>query len=430
MDAFLAHLTLFGTKLGLDTPRRLLAALGNPQDTFPSAHVAGTNGKGSTCVLLEAILAAAGPGVGRTLGRYTSPHLEDFSERIAVAGRPIADADLVRHAARVHAAAAGLETPPTFFEAATAIAFLHFAGAGPGATPVDAAVVEVGLGGRLDATNVLTPRVSVVTNVGLEHTQYLGTTLAAVAGEKAGIVKPGIPVVTAARGEALDVIRATAARVGAPLRVLGEDFHVTGGATFTYTGAGGTIEGIPLGLAGAHQRENAALALAAAEVFLDGRLPAPDALRRALKEARWPGRLEAVAAAAPVLLDCAHNGPAARALADYLTSPLAGTSGGPLWLVLGVLADKDFAAIAAALAPLAARVVLTAPDSPRQGDLAAQARIAAVHAREVSAVPAVAAAVDLAVREAAAAGGRVVVTGSIYTVGEARSHLRRARAAA
>jgi len=434
VDAFLAHLTLFGTKLGLDSPRRLLAALGDPQNVFPSAHVAGTNGKGSTCVLLEAILAAAGLRVGR----YTSPHLEDFSERIAVAGRPIADADLIRHTARVHGAAARMDAPPTFFEAATAVAFLHFAGPAPGEAPphatadvpadapVDAAVVEVGLGGRLDATNLLTPKVSVITNVGLEHTQYLGKTLAAVAGEKAGIVKAGVPVVTAARGEALDVIRAVAAERGAPLAVLGEDFRVTDGEPFAFTGAEGTIDGLALGLAGAHQRENAALALAAAGVFLEGRLPDPDALRRALREARWPGRLEPVAAAAPVLLDCAHNGPAARALAAHLKA----TAAEPLWLVLGVLADKDFAAIAAALCPLTARVVLTAPDTPRRGDPAAQARIASEFARDVAVVPGVAAAVDTAVREAAAAGGRVVVTGSIYTVGEARAHLRLARAAA
>jgi dihydrofolate synthase/folylpolyglutamate synthase len=426
VDAFLAHLTLFGTKLGLDSPRRLLAALGDPQDAFASAHVAGTNGKGSTCVLLEAILAAA----GKTVGRYTSPHLEDFSERIAVAGRPIADADLVRHTARVHAAAAGMDPPPTFFEAATAVAFLHFSGAAPGNAPVDAAVVEVGMGGRLDATNLLTPKISVITNVGLEHTQYLGATPAAVAGEKAGIVKPGVPVVTAARGEALDVIRAAAARCGAPLGVLGEDFHVTDGEPFAYRGPHGTIDRLSLGLAGAHQRENAALALAAAEVFLEGRLPDPGAVRRALAEARWPGRLEAVAAAAPVLLDCAHNGAAARALGAFLTSSLGAPPHAPLWLVLGVLADKDFAAIAEALCPLATRVVLTAPDTPRRGDLGAQARIAAGYARDVAAVPGVAAAVEVAMREAAAAGGRVVVTGSIYTVGEARAHLRLARAAA
>jgi dihydrofolate synthase/folylpolyglutamate synthase len=422
VDAFLAHLTLFGTKLGLDTPRRLLAALGDPQNAYPSVHVAGTNGKGSTCVLLEAILRAA----GRTVGRYTSPHLEDFSERIAVNGRPIQDADLVRCAARVHGAAAGLEAPPTFFEAATAIAFLHLAEAGPDGAPVDAAVVEVGLGGRLDATNVLTPEVCVITNVDLDHTKHLGATVAAVAGEKAGIIKPGVPVVTGTRGEALDVVRATAARTGAPLLVLGEDFAVTAGTPFTYDGPGGRREGLTLGLAGVHQRDNAALALAAAARFLPDGLPDAGALRRALAEARWPGRLEPVAAAAPVLLDCAHNGPAARALADHL----ARDSGGPLWLVLGVLADKDFDAVATALCPLAARVFVTAPDTPRRADPAEQARIARRHARDVTTVPGVAAAVDLAVGEAAAAGGRVVVTGSIYTVGEARSHLRVARAAA
>jgi dihydrofolate synthase/folylpolyglutamate synthase len=415
VDAFLAHLTLFGTKLGLDTPRRLLADLGDPQSAYPAVHVAGTNGKGSTCVLLEAVLRAA----GRAVGRYTSPHLEDFRERIAVDGRPITDAELVRHAARVHEAARRLDLPVTYFEAATALAFLHFAGA-----PVDAAVVEVGLGGRLDATNVLSPQVSVITNVTLEHTKHLGDTVTAVAGEKAGIVKPGVPVVTAARGEALEVVRAAAARHGAPLFVLGEDFAIPDGEPFAYDGPGGPLDGVALGLAGRHQHENAALALAAAALFLDGHLP--EGTAAALAGARWPGRLEPVAAAAPVLLDCAHNGAAARTLAAHL----AETPGGPLWLVLGVLADKDFDPIAEALCPLAARVILTAPDTPRRGDLAAQAAAARRHARDVAVVEGVAAAVDLAVREAAAAGGSVVVTGSIYTVGETRTHLRAARAAA
>ncbi len=420
VDAFLAHLTLFGTKLGLDTPRRLLADLGDPQNAYPAVHVAGTNGKGSTCVLLEALLRAA----GRAVGRYTSPHLEDFCERITVDGRPITDAELVRHAARVHAAARRLDLPVTYFEAATALAFLHFAGAGDQDAPVDAAVVEVGLGGRLDATNLLSPQVCIITNVTLEHTKHLGDTVAAVAGEKAGIVKPGVPVVTAARGEALEVVRAAAARNGAPLFVLGEDFAVSDGEPFAYDGPGGPLKGIALGLAGRHQRENAALALAAAALFLDGRLP--EGTAAALADARWPGRLEPVAAAAPVLLDCAHNGAAARALAAHL----AEIPGGPPWLVLGVLADKDFDPIAEALCPLAARVILTAPDTPRRGDLAAQAAIARRHARDVAVVEGVAAAVDLAVREAAAAGGAVVVTGSIYTVGETRTHLRAARAAA
>jgi len=423
VDAWLAHLTRFGIKLGLESVGRLLAALGDPHLRFPSAHVAGTNGKGSTAVFLDGLLRARGLSVGR----YTSPHLEDFRERIAVNGRPIADRDLVRLTARVAAAAAGADAPPTFFEAATAIAFARFAGR-EGTRPVDAAVVEVGMGGRFDATNVLVPRVCVITNVTLEHTAYLGPTVAAVAGEKAGIVKPGVPVVTGADGEALAVIRARAAEVGAPLGILGADFALEpeAGGTLAYRGPWGAYRGLRPGLAGAHQRANAALAVAAAERFLGGRLDEP-AVRRALAGARWPGRLERVRSRPAVVLDCAHNGAAARALARHLEATAAE---GPLWLVLGVLADKDFEAVLEPLRPLARRVIVTAPDSDRAGDPAAQAAAAAKAGTPAGVVLPVSAAVDAAVREAAAAGGRVVVTGSIYTVGEARAHLRGAARAA
>jgi dihydrofolate synthase/folylpolyglutamate synthase len=424
VDAYLVHLTRFGVKLGLSTIRNLLSALGDPQEAFAAAHVAGTNGKGSTAVFLEALLRAT----GRTVGRYTSPHLQDFAERIAVNGRPVGDAVLVRLTARVAEAARGLDPPPTFFEAATAIGFGRFGGLA-GGRAVDAAVVEVGMGGRFDATNVLVPRVSVITNVSLEHTAHLGGTVAAVAGEKAGIVKPGVPVVTGAGGEALEVVRARAAEAGAPLYVLGRDFDLNGeGGTLAYRGLSAAWDGLRLGLAGAHQRANAALALAAAELFLADAAPLSEAaVRKALASARWAGRLETVHSEPTVVLDCAHNGAAARALAEHLA---AETGEKPLWLVLGVLADKDFEAVLGPLAPFAHRVVLTAPDSPRAGDLETQAAAAArlgVATQVVSDVPA---AVAEAVREAGAAGGWVLVAGSIYTVGEARAHLRAADRAA
>jgi len=423
VDAYLVHLTRFGVKLGLSTITGLLTALGDPHRAFPAAHVAGTNGKGSTAVFLDALLRAA----GMTVGRYTSPHLEDFSERITVNGRPIRDAALVRLTARVAEAARPLDPPPTFFEAATAIGFARFAGLA-GGRAVDAAVVEVGMGGRFDATNVLTPKVCVITNVSLEHTAHLGPTVAAVAGEKAGIVKPGVPVVTGATGEALDVVRARAAEAGAPLYALGQDFDLSGEGA--YRGLTAAWDGLRLGLEGAHQRTNAALALAAAERFLaaEGRPPLGEAAaRKALASARWPGRLETVLHRPRVVLDCAHNGGAARALADHLATQ---ADRGPLWLVLGVLSDKDFEAILAPLCAFAHRVVLTAPDSPRRGDLEAQAAAArrmGANARAVAPVPA---AVADAVRDAAAGGGWVLVTGSIYTVGEARAHLRAADRAA
>ncbi|MFQ5509302.1 MAG: bifunctional folylpolyglutamate synthase/dihydrofolate synthase [Leptospirillia bacterium] len=420
VDRFLEHLTRFGVKLGLDTIRRLLSALGNPHETYPVVHIAGTNGKGSTCAMIDTLLASA----GLTVGRYTSPHLIDFSERITVAGHPVGDAALVRHADALRAVISGADGAPTFFEAATAIAFRHFADPDGRGVPVDAAVVEVGMGGRFDATNQVMPKVCVITNVGLEHTEYLGDTVAAVAFEKAGIIKPGIPVVTGADGDALKVIAGRAEEVGAPLYVLGRDFDICGaergGEPFSYRGIRTNYGDLSCGLLGAHQRRNAALALAAVELFFPKGVAA-DAhrVKAALAGVRHPGRLEQVDGTPPVWLDCAHNSAGARALSDSLRE----LGDEPLWLVLGVLADKDFSAILVSLAPLAQALVLTAPRHPRRGDLAAQAEAAARHACSVTVEPDVARAVDLAMEEAGAANGRVVVAGSVFTVGEARGHL-------
>ncbi|MBI5137048.1 MAG: bifunctional folylpolyglutamate synthase/dihydrofolate synthase [Nitrospirae bacterium] len=423
VDDYLDHLTLFGIKLGLDTVRALLDALGDPHTRYPAIHIAGTNGKGSCAAFLDALLG----GYGLCVGRYTSPHLVDFSERITVAGRPIADADLVLLAGRVAAAARPLPQPPTFFEVGTVLALAHFAQANGGA-PVDAAVVEVGMGGRLDATNVLTPAVCVITNVDLEHTAYLGTTVDQVAREKAGIIKPGVPVVTGARGVALAVIRERARELGAPLYVLGRDFGTTRAHRFSYHGIRTNYHGLTLGMVGAHQRGNAALALAALELFFPrGVAAAEPVVAKALAGATWAGRLERVVEHPPVVLDCAHNPAGAEVLGRHLAGH---PHPGPLWLVLGVLADKDLDGIVAPLAPHAAHVILTAPASDRAGQPAEQARVVARRHGEVRAVPGVAAAVERAMAEARDAGGWVCVAGSVYTVGEARAHLLGPRGAA
>ncbi len=416
VDALLNRLTRFGIKLGLDIPVHLLAELGNPQSAYPSIHVGGSNGKGSTVLLADALLS----GMGLTVGRYTSPHLVDLSERITISGVPIADRELIHWAGKVAALAAGMEAPSTFFEAVTAMALAHFAGR-DGRPPVDVAVVEVGMGGRLDATNVITPKVSVITNISLEHTEYLGGTIMQVAAEKAGIIKSGVPVVTGASGPALSIIRERAQEVGAPLYVLGSDFDVVGGEIFSYHGIRTNYAGLSLGLAGAYQRANAALALAATELFFPkGVSVAESVVTTTLADARWPGRLEVARNTPRVVLDAAHNAAAARALAGYLDSR---RQDGPLHLVLGVLADKDLDEISARLMRFAEQVIITAPQSPRSADPAAQAEeISGRHPR-ISAVPKVTDAVDTAIRDAQADGGWVLVAGSIYTVGEARSHL-------
>ncbi|MDH5526797.1 MAG: bifunctional folylpolyglutamate synthase/dihydrofolate synthase [Nitrospirota bacterium] len=416
VDAWLARLALFGIKLGLETVTGLLDALGNPHLKYPSLHVAGTNGKGSTVAFADALLRA----MGLTVGRYTSPHLEDFSERIAVAGVPVSDADLVALAGRV-AAVAGDDPPPTFFEVGTVMALAHFARAAAGG-PVDVAVVETGMGGRLDATNVLTPKVSVITGVSLEHAEHLGATVAEVAVEKAGIIKPGVPVVTGAEGKALAVIRATAEERGAPLYVLGEHFDVLGEGTLAYRGIRTNYTGLTLSLAGSHQRRNAALALAAVELmFPPGVAVAEATVRSALSATRWPGRLESVPGAPPVLMDAAHNPEAAAVLAAYLAEWGKGV---PLWLVLGVLADKQFVQMLEPLREHVHHLILTRPDTPRGGDLPAQACVAGRMNLSMEIAPRVADAVALALKAAEAEGGRVCISGSIYTLGEARAALR------
>jgi dihydrofolate synthase/folylpolyglutamate synthase len=416
VDDYLCHLILFGIKLGLDTSRDLLARLGNPQDRFSALHVAGSNGKGSTVVMLDALLSA----YGLTVGRYTSPHLEDFSERICVAGSPISDEDLIRHGAQLAKVSEGKEPPPTFFEAGTALAFLQFAD-GPARRPVDVAVVEVGLGGRLDATNVLNPTVCVITNVTLEHTAHLGTTIEQVATEKAGIIKPGVPVVTAAKGVALAVIRERAAHVGAPLYVLGEDFNITHGERFSYHGIRTNYHGLVLGLKGAHQRTNAALALAALELYFPaGVAVAGERVAKALADVSWPGRLETVADNPTTVLDCAHNPAGAEVLAQYLAGK---PYSGPLHLVLGVLEDKPFDDIFTRLGPLAVQVVLTAPNSDRAPDLSAQAAMAGRLHRNVRVEADVGQALAVARAAALEDGGWVCVAGSVFTVGEARAAL-------
>ncbi len=375
--AFLFSLRRFGWRLGLETVGQLLDLLGNPQTSLPSAHIGGTNGKGSTAAMLSAILQAA----GHRTGLYTSPHLLGFMERIRVNGVAIPEREVTRLTAQLRDLCsthfAHYPTPnspsdrrphPTFFELTTAMAFLHFA-----QQAVEAAVIEVGLGGRFDATNVISPRVAVVTNVSLEHQEYLGRTLPEIAMEKAGIIKPSVPVVTASRGEAYEVIRQTASEREAPL------VHVAAAYAWTIreSGLAGQIldlvgptrryEGLQIPLAGGHQAENAVTAIAAAEVLeRQGFRVGETAIRSGLIRARWPGRLQMVADRPRILLDGAHNPAGAQALAAFLAEHRSMLN--RLILVFGVLQDKDWEAMLALLGPLADQIILTHPPADRGAD--------------------------------------------------------------
>lgn len=391
-----------GIDLKLERVAVAAARLGDPQRCAPALHVAGTNGKGSTAAMLDAVLGAA----GRHVGLYTSPHLVSFRERIRVGGEPITEAEVVEGVARLRRDlddAAGL----TAFEVMTLLAWTTFAARG-----VDAQVLEVGLGGRLDATNVVTPEVAVVTNVGRDHERFLGDTIAAIAAEKAGVVKPGVPVVSGARGEAGAVVAARAAAVASPLSELGRDFTVApdGAGTLAYRSAARVIDRIALALAGRHQRDNAALAIRALEVAPTLTATA-DAVRAGLAAVRWPGRLQLVRRAPDVLLDGAHNPAGIDVLVEEMRALAAGRT---LRVLFGVMSDKDWHAMLRSITAIASELVVTRPRQARSADPAEVAAASPIPTRVV-ADPAAAYAEVVA---ASAPNDVVLATGSLFLVGD------------
>jgi len=407
----LADLGRFGMRLGLETTERLLGRLGDPHLAVPALHVAGSNGKGSTAHALHSILRAAGLKVGL----YTSPHLLRFTERMLIGGHEIPRADVVRLWEKVRGAAEGL--PITFFEATTAMAFTWFA-----ENRVDAAVVEVGLGGRLDATNVLHPLVSIITSIGLEHREHLGHTLHEIAREKAGIIKGGRPVVLGAlHPDAEKVAMACAAERGAPVHRLGHEFEALRedrspqGERFYYRGQsfGGRLT---FPLYGAHQVANAAVAAHAAELVAGFGLPLREKhVTEGLAITRVPGRFAQIGGEPVHVLDIAHNPPAAERLAASLHDRFGDVR---CAFVFGVLDDKDHLDMLRALAPRIGSVCAVRPHSGRARD----PHDVVLTARELGLNAAVCPTIDEALARAAGEAGEdgvVVVTGSSYTVSAA-----------
>jgi dihydrofolate synthase/folylpolyglutamate synthase len=412
-------LRTFGIKPGLETVAALVARLGNPQDTVATLHVAGTNGKGTVCALLDAMLRAAGYRVGL----YTSPHLIRFNERIRIDGKEIDDESLARlfddleAAARDVAAQTGREA--TFFEFTTALAFEYFR-----RQEIRIVVLETGLGGRLDATNVVTPLLSVITRIGIDHAQYLGATLAAVAAEKAGIVKPGRPVICAAMpGEARAVIADAARGRNAPFVDAGERVNVQRvssrleGQKVKVASAATDYGTIRIPLLGRYQLENCAAAVAAVEALADIspiRVP-PEAVQAGLSHVVWPGRLQVIDRDPVTILDGAHNPDAARALVVSLKE-LARKR--PLGIVCGMCADKDnreFMRIVGG----AARRCWTVPLRTARSRTAEELRnVAQAYMSDVTATATVPTALEEARAWAAANSGWVCITGSLYLVGE------------
>ncbi len=420
---YLYALQKHGIKLELSNSLVLMAHLGEPHRKFRSVHVAGTNGKGSTSSFIASMLQAA----GYLVGLYTSPHLVSFTERIRINSVPITEAKVVELAGRVRDVAQKVESPdgtapfsPTFFEVATSIAFTYFAEQG-----VDIAVIEVGMGGRLDSTNVIIPLVSVITNIELEHTEFLGTTLTQIAGEKAGIIKQGVPVVTGAmQQEVIAVIEQEAAARKAEVYRLSKDFmpvpvespheHV-----LDYRGIRTSYEKVRISMLGRYQMDNACLALATIECLRNAGITVDEAaVRLGLEQARWEGRLELVARKPDIYLDGAHNPASAQKLAAAVREMK------PAYrrtvLIIGILQDKDSRGIIAALVPLADHVVVTKPQYSRAMEIRALAsEIRKLHDSVLTAET-VGEAVAMAV-DTVSPDDLVLITGSLYVVGDARA---------
>lgn len=418
----------------LDRVRAVVDLLGDPQNAAPIVHVTGTNGKTSTSRMVDALLRAFGV---RT-GGYTSPHLITPRERVLLEGRPITPdrfaatyREIAPYLELVDERSAEIGGPRlSFFEAMTVLAYACFADA-----PIEAGVIEVGMGGRWDATNVADAKVAVVAPIALDHTDYLGPDLESIASEKAGIIKPGSVAVLAQQEpevatillrEAVEV-DATVAREGLEFGVLRREVAV-GGQLLTLRGLGGDYEELFLPLHGAHQAHNAALALAAVEAFLgggQGRLD-PEIVRAGFAEVTSPGRLEVVRRSPTVLLDSAHNPAGARALAEALGDAFTFDR---LIGVIAILSDKDVAGVLGELEPVLDQVVVTASTSPRamSADELAELARGIFGAERVTVEQSLVDAIDAGIRMAEEVGelggGGVVITGSVATVGEARALL-------
>ncbi len=418
----LGHETL-AMKLGLANVARLLAARGNPQQAYPAVQLAGTNGKGSTAAMLDAICRAA----NLRTGLYTSPHLVSITERIKIDGREIVPAEFARLATEVRAAAESLHAAagarPTFFEQVTAIALLAFR-----AARVQLAILETGLGGRLDATTAARAHVVALTPIALDHQNYLGDTLAAIAAEKAAIIRPDTQVVLASQAdEARAVILARCRECNVTPTWATEDVRVLeatadGRLAATFRTRADQYEGVRLALRGRHQLTNAATAIALAETVRANGFPITRAaIIAGLQTATHPGRLELLAGAPPLLLDGAHNPAGAESLRAYL----AEFARVPITLLFGAMADKQLDEIASALFPLAQRLVLTQPTNARAAAPDVLRQLAAHYASdqpaEFVAPPAAALARACALTPP---HGLVCVSGSLYLVGEVRGLLR------
>jgi dihydrofolate synthase/folylpolyglutamate synthase len=406
--AWLYGLSRHGIKLGLENTKELLRRLGNPQEHFRSVHVAGTDGKGSVCAMINFILTTSGV---RT-GLYTSPHILKFNERISVCGVPISDAELSRLAERIvpqvnEMADSGMLC--TFFEATTAIAFLYFKEKG-----VEYAVAEVGMGGRFDATNVILPDVTVINGISMEHTEYLGDTIEKIAFEKAGIIKPGVPCITANTGPAYSVIKEVAEEKRAPLIGINPDDIEVTGITDTHTNFSYGGETYGVSVPGRHQAKNAVLAMEAVS-----RLPVyPECdIRKGLESVYWPCRMQRIQGT-PFIVDVTHTSAGAKDLCTDCKDIY-----GRVTAVLGILSDKDADGISESICGIAERVIIASPKTPRAASLRKVRDALLKYGADVTEKDSVAEAMEEAIK--VHGDEPILVTGSFYTAEEAVRWLKK-----
>jgi len=411
-------------KFDLENILVLAERLGHPERAYPSTHIAGTNGKGSAAAFLESIVRHA----GLRTGLNTSPHLEKINERIRINGQEISDEPFAETLTHIHAlieellAASKLRAHPTYFECVTAMAFAHFA-----RERVNFGVFEVGLGGRLDATNILSPLVTIITRIDFDHESFLGHSLREIAAEKAGILKPGVPVVLAGqRQEAREVIVARATELGCPVVEPAELFQVNQESmedgcvrARVFDANSGTTFEIAPNLPGRFQLQNALNAVATARLLHNRGFQITDeAIMRGIAETVWPGRLEKLQSDPAVYLDGAHNPGAARELAHFLEQNFAGRK---VWLVYAALRDKAVDEVAGLLFPHAAEVIFTAPRISRAVSAPQLAEIAGHHAARFSIIPDAERAFERALAQAAPEDA-IFITGSLYLVGQLRHY--------
>jgi dihydrofolate synthase/folylpolyglutamate synthase len=414
---YLYGLEKFGMIFGLTQVERILEAIGDPHREVQAIHVGGTNGKGSTAAMMASILQQE----GYRTGLYTSPHLIQFTERIKVNGKEIEKEEVAELTEwmRERMEAAGVTSPFTFFDFTTAMGLLYFK-----QKLVDLAVLEVGLGGRLDSTNVIDPLLSIITNIAKDHEEHLGRSILKIAGEKAGIIKKGRPLITAAtQPQVLRLFSKVCLEKGAPYYRVGKDFRYgqSGERNFDYEGLHRKLWGISLNLAGPHQIINATTALGAMEILDDlGYRVSSDAMTEGLKEVQWPGRLEIVCPSPKVVLDGAHNPAGALALKESLEKEFEYRH---LILLIGVMKDKDIKSILHLLAPLADHLILTQPHTNRAAPPTLLKKALGRNGGRAEIVEDFKKAIEKGL-SMTKEEDLLCITGSLYTVGEARAYFR------